>query len=225
MAAQYPNQIPVFTTKIDNVDTVFADHINRLQEEVIALATKLGTNLTTTGSLVYISADGNLAAIGTDLTWDSVNNRLGINNNTPTYTLDVVGRLRAVNSVGPQMLMDTPTTGQQALLSFFSAGSQKWFFGKQTDDAFLVYDHIAAKTKIHIAQSGDISLMPDGGGGVKIGGYGVSNGLLDVQGTIYAAEDIRPLRRMVAPNGANGIDYSGSVSGITVSGGIVVAAS
>lgn len=42
MAASYPGVLPSFTTKADNVDINWAADINRLQDEVVALATELG---------------------------------------------------------------------------------------------------------------------------------------------------------------------------------------
>lgn len=41
--ASYPTQIATFTTKTDQVDVVFADHINALQAEVRAVQAVLGT--------------------------------------------------------------------------------------------------------------------------------------------------------------------------------------
>jgi hypothetical protein len=45
MAAQYPSSIRSFTPKVDLVDTVFADHVNVLQDETRALQVSLGTTL------------------------------------------------------------------------------------------------------------------------------------------------------------------------------------
>lgn len=41
--ASYPQSIPSFTTKRDQIDINYAAHINRLQSEVRAMATELGT--------------------------------------------------------------------------------------------------------------------------------------------------------------------------------------
>lgn len=43
VVASYPTNIPSFITKVDGVDTVWADHVNILQAEVVAIATALGT--------------------------------------------------------------------------------------------------------------------------------------------------------------------------------------
>jgi hypothetical protein len=67
MAAQYPSSIRSFTPKVDLVDTVFADHVNVLQDETRALQVSLGT------SLLASNYSGNFA---TTTTWTSLSARL-----------------------------------------------------------------------------------------------------------------------------------------------------
>jgi hypothetical protein len=67
MAAQYPSSIRSFTPKVDLVDTVFADHVNVLQDETRALQVSLGT------SLLSSSYSGIFA---TTTTWPSLSARL-----------------------------------------------------------------------------------------------------------------------------------------------------
>lgn len=43
MSAAYPSVIPSFTVKFNQVDVNWAEHVNRLQDEVVALARELGT--------------------------------------------------------------------------------------------------------------------------------------------------------------------------------------
>lgn len=43
MSAAYPSVIPSFTTKVDQTDVNWANDVNRLQDEVVALARELGT--------------------------------------------------------------------------------------------------------------------------------------------------------------------------------------
>lgn len=45
MSASYPGAIKSFTTKVNNVDTVDASHVNDLQLEVTAIETALGVSL------------------------------------------------------------------------------------------------------------------------------------------------------------------------------------
>jgi hypothetical protein len=45
VTAQYPSAVKSFTTKVDFTDTVLAEHVNTLQEEVRALQVTLGTSI------------------------------------------------------------------------------------------------------------------------------------------------------------------------------------
>lgn len=47
MTAQYPGNVRTFGTKVDFVDTVLAEHVNLLQDEVTAIEVSLGTNIAT----------------------------------------------------------------------------------------------------------------------------------------------------------------------------------
>jgi len=44
MASSYPGSLDSFTTKTDKVDLVDDDHINELQNSVVAIETELGTD-------------------------------------------------------------------------------------------------------------------------------------------------------------------------------------
>lgn len=55
MPASFPSSIATFTTKQDYVDTVFAGHVNALQDEVVAIETKLGTGFLTSTTVTYDS--------------------------------------------------------------------------------------------------------------------------------------------------------------------------
>ena len=57
MAASYPTSIKSFTTKVDGVDDVQADHVNDLQLEVAALETQLLTTGTWAPTFTGFSAD------------------------------------------------------------------------------------------------------------------------------------------------------------------------
>lgn len=45
MPAQFPANVPTFSTKVDFTDDILADHVNRLQEEVAAFALVIGTGV------------------------------------------------------------------------------------------------------------------------------------------------------------------------------------
>jgi hypothetical protein len=47
VTASYPISVKTFTTKVDFTDTVLAEHVNSLQEEVRSLEVTLGTSLAT----------------------------------------------------------------------------------------------------------------------------------------------------------------------------------
>ena len=47
MTAAYPSTVKSFTTKVDFTDTVLAEHVNSLQDEVRSLETNLGTSIAT----------------------------------------------------------------------------------------------------------------------------------------------------------------------------------
>ena len=78
MTAQYPSAVKSFTTKVDFTDTVLAEHVNTLQEEVRAIQVTLGTSIEVGSGWV-----GAFDKITT--TWDSLKDRLanieyGLNN-------------------------------------------------------------------------------------------------------------------------------------------------
>jgi hypothetical protein len=47
VTASYPISVKTFTTKVDFTDTVLAEHVNSLQDEVRSLEINLGTSITT----------------------------------------------------------------------------------------------------------------------------------------------------------------------------------
>lgn len=47
MTASYPSSVKSFVTKVDFADTVFAAHVNDLQDEVNAIQANLGTSIKT----------------------------------------------------------------------------------------------------------------------------------------------------------------------------------
>jgi hypothetical protein len=47
VAVQYPGAVKTFSTKVDFADTILAEHVNSLQDEVNALEANLGTYIRT----------------------------------------------------------------------------------------------------------------------------------------------------------------------------------
>jgi hypothetical protein len=80
MPASYPGAIKSFTTKVDFADTVLAEHVNTLQEEVSSLQVNLGTLISTGSGWV-----GSFDKITTN--WNTLKDRIanieyGLNNVT-----------------------------------------------------------------------------------------------------------------------------------------------
>ncbi len=69
MTAAYPAAVKSFTTKVDFTDTILAEHVNSLQEEVNSIQANLGTLIKTGSGWV-----GEFDQITT--AWDSLKDRL-----------------------------------------------------------------------------------------------------------------------------------------------------
>lgn len=69
MTAAYPAAVKSFTTKVDFSDTILAEHVNTLQEEVNSIQANLGTLIKTGSGWV-----GDFDQITT--AWDSLKDRL-----------------------------------------------------------------------------------------------------------------------------------------------------
>lgn len=69
-----------------------------------------------------------------NLWWDSANNHLGINTNTPATALDV-------NHNGTLVAKFNNTTSANSLIAFENAGNEQWWIGTEnTNNDFLFYD-------------------------------------------------------------------------------------
>ena len=55
--AEYPGSLPTFDSKIDFTTVIFADHVNRLQTELVATQNTLGTNILTSSGWVGSFSD------------------------------------------------------------------------------------------------------------------------------------------------------------------------
>ena len=126
MPASYPSSIRAFTSKVDLVDTVLADHINALQDEVRALeivigATSLGGNpLTSTYSGVF----------ATTTSWTSLDERL---NNIEAGLVNGVGAVSPyVKKVGDSI---QPPSGTVGLIIKTTAGTANIFEARSSTNA------------------------------------------------------------------------------------------
>lgn len=69
MTASYPSSVKTFTTKVDFTDTVLAEHVNSLQDEVRSLQITLGTSLNTGSGWV-----GSFDQV--TINWDTLKDRI-----------------------------------------------------------------------------------------------------------------------------------------------------
>jgi hypothetical protein len=70
VTASYPAAVKSFVTKVDFTDTILAEHVNSLQEEVNSLQANLGTFIKTGSGWV-----GSFDQVTTN--WDTLKDRLG----------------------------------------------------------------------------------------------------------------------------------------------------
>lgn len=140
MTASYPTAVKSFVTKVDFTDTVLAEHVNTLQDEVASLQANLGTYIKTGSGWV-----GSFDQITTD--WDSLKDRLA----NIEYGL---------NSVYSERLPAGGTTGQVLIKSSGDDYDTSWstFDGLPSQSGhpgeFLTTDGSSA-TWAAVAQSGE----------------------------------------------------------------------
>lgn len=123
MSAQYPSAVKTFTVKTNFVDTVLAEHVNSLQDEVTSLETNLGTYLTTSSGWVGTFNQ-------TTTTWNTLKDRLtnieyGLNTAFNNRVSTLGGSTITPSSVGTVGVTVQAMSGQTADLVDFktSAGT------------------------------------------------------------------------------------------------------
>jgi len=116
-----------------------------------SVATLTITTALTSGSVPFIGASGALTQDNANLFFDDTNNRLGINTNAPTTTLDVfgsgiIGRINA-------------TSTNNAYLGFSSAGTNKWSVGNvQSDHRFRIYNEATTSELVSVLSTGEFGI-------------------------------------------------------------------
>ena len=114
-------------------------------------ATLTITTALTTGSVPFIGASGALSQDNANLFFDDTNNRLGINTNAPTTSLDVfgsgiIGRLNG-------------TSTNNAYLGFASAGTNRWSIGNvQADHRFRIYNEATTSELVSVLSTGEFGI-------------------------------------------------------------------
>jgi hypothetical protein len=106
VTASYPATVKSFTTKVDFTDSVLAEHVNSLQDEVNSLQLNLGTFIRTSSGWV-----GSFDQVTT--TWDTLKDRLA----NIEYGL---------NDAYGAMIPSGGTTGQVLVKSSNSSYATEW---------------------------------------------------------------------------------------------------
>lgn len=140
MTASYPATVKSFTTKVDFTDSVLAEHVNSLQDEVNALQTNLGTYIRTGSGWI-----GSFDQVTTS--WNTLKDRLA----NIEYGL---------KDAYDAMIPSGGTTGQVLIKSSNSSYATEWadgnFLPSQTgeDGKYLTTDGSTASWAT-VAQGGE----------------------------------------------------------------------
>ena len=130
-------------------------------------------NLTTVGSVPYVSASGILNQDAGQFFWDATNNRLGLGTATPGVALDVTGVVRAaseanaINTINIGLVVQRTSNDSQLSLSY-KATPDAWVIGSSYNSTGA-YKPIALATsdleRMRITASGNVGI------GTAIPGY------------------------------------------------------
>ena len=99
MTAYYPGLVKTFTNKVDFTDTILAQHVNALQDEVTAIESNLGTYIKTSSGWVG-SFDK------TTTTWDTLKDRIA---NIEYGLSDIYNAVPAGGSTGQVLVKNSGT--------------------------------------------------------------------------------------------------------------------
>jgi hypothetical protein len=121
VTAAYPATVKSFVTKVDFTDTVLAEHVNTLQEEVNSLQANLGTYIKTGSGWV-----GDVDFVTTS--WSTLKDRLanieyGIKDVYDEYVSDVGGSVIVSSAIGIKSLVVRARTSQTANLVEFQTSA------------------------------------------------------------------------------------------------------
>lgn len=121
MTAAYPASVKSFTTKVDFSDTVLAEHVNSLQEEVNSLQANLGTFIKTGSGWV-----GEFDLVTTS--WNTLKDRLanieyGLKDIYDEYVSDVGGSVIVSSAIGIKSLVVRARASQTANLVEFQTSA------------------------------------------------------------------------------------------------------
>ena len=125
MVAQFPTSIRTFTNKVDLVDTILADHVNALQDEVRAMAIALSGNPST--NILTSTFTGSFTSATT--LWPSLDERL---NNIEAGLVNGTGSVSPyVRKVGDSI---QPPSGTVGLVIKTTAGTANIFEARSSSN-------------------------------------------------------------------------------------------
>lgn len=168
--AQFPTSVKTFTSKIDLVDTVYADHVNTLQDEVRALEASIGT------SLLLSSYTGSFTQTAS---WNTLGDRL---NNMERGLLNGVAGSVYLNKTGDTVQAPAGTVG---LVIRSSSGSSSNLvetrtssnaLGFRVDSAGLPY--VGTQALVYVGGTAYTSLTTDVAAAINVATVTVSPFLL-----------------------------------------------
>lgn len=119
MTASYPGAVKAFTSKIDTVDTVWAEHVNSLQDEVTAIESVIGPNpqgAHTTINARLVAIEGNLLGEVIPDRRTFTGDRITINNQFRALSPAIVDTIATVTNpfqIGPSGAQNLAMDGKR----------------------------------------------------------------------------------------------------------------
>lgn len=127
MPALFPTSVRSFTTKVDLQDTILADHINTLQDEVRAIELALNGTVDATNGLLTSNYTGSFS---NNTTWNSLDERItnlerGLVNGIPTapYLLKAGDSMTVANLVALTLKNSSATITNNLFESYNSSNT------------------------------------------------------------------------------------------------------
>lgn len=125
MTASYPTSVRNYVARVDLVDTVIADNVNSLQEEIRAIETVLGSSATSTNPLVS-TYTGSFSTLTTS--WGTVGARLanieaGLVSGVPNSPYVAITGGSTITSSSNKALVLKTGTGSLNLFEAYSSGN------------------------------------------------------------------------------------------------------
>ena len=155
MTASYPGSVRNYIPRVDLVDTVIADNVNSLQEEIKAVETALGTTATNNNPLIS-TYSGTFATTGT---WTSVGDRLknieaGLVSGVANSPYVAISGGSTVTTASNKGLVLKTGTGS---LNLFEAYSSSNVLGFSLDSAGL--PKVATSNVVYVGSTDHTSLV------------------------------------------------------------------